>query len=147
MFAFYFGILANVTPPVALAAYAAASIAGADLNRTGYEAFILALSGFVVPFIFVYDPALLMAGSWPAIVMVSGATMIAVVLMAASIEGWLGRNLSLPVRAMLAVSTLCLAWPDWRARLAGLVIAAAAILPGMFNRARPLPAAAGSRSE
>ena len=101
MFAFYFGILANVTPPVALAAYAAASIAGADLNRTGYEAFILALSGFVVPFIFVYDPALLMAGSWPAIVMVSGATMIAVVLMAASIEGWLGRNLSMPVRARM----------------------------------------------
>ena len=51
------------------------------------------------------------------------------------------------LRRLLAVSTLCLAWPDGRARLAGLVLAAAAILPGMFNRARPLPAAAGSRSE
>jgi len=88
-----------------------------------------------------------MAGSWPAIVMVSGATMIAVVLLSASVEGWFGRNLSMPVRAMLAVATLCLAWPDWRARLAGLAIAAAAILPGMFNRERPVPAVAGSRSE
>ncbi|BBK34798.1 TRAP transporter 4TM/12TM fusion protein [Stella humosa] len=140
MFAFYFGILANVTPPVALAAYAAASIAGADLNRTGYEAFILALSGFVVPFIFVYDPALLMGGSWPAIAMVSVSTLIAVVLLAASVEGWLGRNLTMPVRIMLAVATLCLAWPDWRARLFGLAIAAVAILPATLRRDRPVPA-------
>lgn len=125
---------------MALAAYAAASIAGADLNRTGYEAFILALSGFVVPFIFVYDPALLMGGSWPAIAMVSVSTLIAVVLLAASVEGWLGRNLTMPVRIMLAVATLCLAWPDWRARLFGLAIAAVAILPATLRRDRPVPA-------
>ncbi|BBK45394.1 C4-dicarboxylate ABC transporter permease [Allostella vacuolata] len=136
MFAFYFGILANVTPPVALAAYAAASIAGADLNRTGYEAFILALSGFIVPFIFIYDPALLMAGSWTAIAMVSGATLIAVILLAASVEGWLGRTLTFPVRVLLAIATLCLAWPDWRARLLGLAIAAVAILPVALRRER-----------
>ncbi|WP_374446613.1 TRAP transporter permease [Stella sp.] len=147
MFAFYFGILANVTPPVALAAYAAASIAGADLNRTGYEAFLLALSGFVVPFIFVYDPALLMMGSWPAILMVSSATLAAVVLLAASVEGWLGRTLTPPVRALLAIATLCLAWPHWSARLAGVAIAAIAIVPTLVRRDRPMPAVAAGRTE
>jgi TRAP transporter 4TM/12TM fusion protein len=147
MFAFYFGILANVTPPVALAAYAAASIAGADLNRTGYEAFILALSGFVVPFIFVYDPALLMEGAWLDILVVSAATLLAVILLAASVEGWFGRNLAMPVRAMMALATICLAWPDWRVRLFGFAAAAVTILPTVMRRERSVPAIAAGRAK
>ncbi|MEG1823314.1 MAG: TRAP transporter large permease subunit, partial [Cloacibacillus sp.] len=59
MFVFYFGIAADLTPPVALAAYAGAGIAGADPMRTGVTAFKLALAGFLVPYIYVYNPMLL----------------------------------------------------------------------------------------
>src|SRR4030095_5700288 len=60
MFVFYFGILADLTPPTAISTYA---IAGADVWRTQWVAMMLALSGFVIPFSFVYDPALLLMGS------------------------------------------------------------------------------------
>ncbi|GHV47183.1 hypothetical protein FACS1894204_10280 [Synergistales bacterium] len=61
-FVFYFAILSFVTPPVALAAYAAAGIAKGDAFRTGFKAFKFTFSGFVVPFIFVYDQSLLLMG-------------------------------------------------------------------------------------
>jgi hypothetical protein len=60
LFIFYFGMMAMVTPPVALAAYAAASIAGADIMKTGIAAFRFALVGFTLPFIFVFRPELLL---------------------------------------------------------------------------------------
>src|SRR5690606_29709923 len=88
MFAFYFGILANVTPPVALAAYAAASIARADMNRTGYQAFKLALAGFVIPFVFIYDTALLLDGSWAGIALATVTALIGIALLSMALEGW-----------------------------------------------------------
>ena len=64
MFAFYFAILSAITPPVALAVYAAASIGGASLWRSGVQAVKFAAAGFIVPFFFVYNPALLFSGPW-----------------------------------------------------------------------------------
>jgi TRAP-type uncharacterized transport system fused permease subunit len=127
MFAFYFGILANVTPPVALAAYAAASIAGADLNRTGYEALKLALAGFIVPFVFIYNPALLMSGSWSGIVLVALSTLGAVLALSAAVEGWFGEKLSWTARGLLLLATLCLSWNDLSVQLAGAAIGAAVL--------------------
>jgi TRAP transporter 4TM/12TM fusion protein len=63
MFVFYFGILADLTPPTAISTYATSAIAGADVWRTQWVAMMLALSGFVIPFSFVYDPALLLMSS------------------------------------------------------------------------------------
>ena len=63
MFVFYFGILADLTPPTAISTYATSAIAGADVWRTQWVAMMLALSGFVIPFSFVYDPALLLMNS------------------------------------------------------------------------------------
>ncbi len=63
LFIFYFGIISNVTPPVALAAYAAAGVARCNPNKTGFFAFKLSLSGFILPFMFVYNPVLLMQGA------------------------------------------------------------------------------------
>ena len=65
MFVFYFGVAADLTPPVALAAYAGAGIAGADPIRTGLTAFKLALAGFIIPFIYVYNPLLLFIDATP----------------------------------------------------------------------------------
>ena len=65
LFILYFGVISNITPPFALAAYAGAGIAGSDPVRTGFLAFRLGIPGFILPYMFVYSPALLMIGSWP----------------------------------------------------------------------------------
>lgn len=64
MFVFYYAIISNITPPVALAAYAASSIAGSGPNETGFKAMQLGFLAFIVPFAFCYDPGLLMQGDW-----------------------------------------------------------------------------------
>ena len=64
MFVFYYAIISNITPPVALAAYAASSIAGSGPNETGFKAMQLGFLAFVVPFAFCFDPGLLLQGDW-----------------------------------------------------------------------------------
>ena len=64
MFAFYFAILSAITPPVALAVFAAASLGKTDLWKSGWEAVRIGAAGFIVPFMFVYEPAILMVGDW-----------------------------------------------------------------------------------
>jgi TRAP transporter 4TM/12TM fusion protein len=135
MFAFYFGILANVTPPVALAAYAAASIAGADLNRTGMIAMRLAISGFVIPFAFVYSPALLLKGSPIEIVHASLSCGGAMIALAIAVEGWCGDRLGWPTRVLLGLATACLVWRDPMVQAAGLAILVA-VLAQAWLRAR-----------
>lgn len=147
MFAFYFGILANVTPPVALAAYAAAGVAGADLNRTGVQALKLALAGFVIPFIFIYDPSILLRGSAFETAVVAITAVAGVILLAAAVEGWLVLDLSGTQRAMLAVAALCLIWSNRAMELAGLALAAAVLIPVLLRRARAAPIGAGSERQ
>lgn len=125
MFVFYFGVMANLTPPVALAAFAGAGLAGADPNRTGYAALKLALAGFVVPFMFVYSPAMLLQGSIAEIAMVSLTAVIGVVALAAASEGWLRIGASLPERMALAATALLLLSPNPVHDIAGLVLAIA----------------------
>lgn len=127
-FAFYFGILANVTPPVALAAYAAASIARADLNRTGYQAFKLAMAGFIVPFCFIYDTSLLLDGTWPRILLATATAGCGVFLLAIAIEGWFLVIARAHERVLLGIAALLMIWSSRATELAGLVIAAAVLL-------------------
>lgn len=129
LFAFYFGILANVTPPVALAAYAAASIAGADLNRTGFQAFKLAMAGFIIPFIFIYDTSLLLSGSWFGILAATLTALAGIMLLAMAIEGWFRVPLRWIERLLLGVAALCLIWSNRYAELVGFLIAAFALAP------------------
>jgi TRAP transporter 4TM/12TM fusion protein len=99
LFVFYFGVIANLTPPVALAAFAGAGIAGADPQRTGWVSCKLALAGFIVPFIFVYKPAILILNSSVVDIVLNTLSLtIAVTVLAAAVEGfifsklnWLGR--------------------------------------------------------
>ena len=92
MFALYFAVLSAITPPVALAVFAAAALAGANMWRAGFEAVRIAAAGFIVPFMFVYEPALLSIGSWQT-----------TVLATATAVGWRDRArvlaLRLPARA------------------------------------------------
>jgi TRAP-type uncharacterized transport system fused permease subunit len=125
MFVFYFGMLANVTPPVALAAFAGAGIAGGNPTKTGLIAIRLALAGFIVPFIFVYDPSMLMIKATAGqIIMITITAAIGVIGLGASLEGYLLTPLSLPVRAAMFVSALALIKPGAITDVIGLVILA-----------------------
>jgi len=108
MFALYFACLSAVTPPVALAVYAAASIGGAGLWNSGVQAVKFAAAGFIVPFFFVYNPALLFSGPWVEILSAVATGMVGVVALAAALEGyflrlatWLERGLFLAAAFLL----------------------------------------------
>ncbi|MGH7277409.1 MAG: TRAP transporter permease, partial [Candidatus Rokuibacteriota bacterium] len=90
MFVFYFGILADLTPPTAISTYATSSIAGSDVWRTQWTAMLLALSGFIIPFSFAYDPALLLIdASVGAIVLRTAAATLGILMLAAGLVGYL----------------------------------------------------------
>jgi len=122
MFVFYFGILADLTPPVALACFAAAPIAKESGLRISLEAIKVAAAGFVIPFMAVYTPALMLQeggplaesfGYWPAVAYVVAKTVISIGLWGAAVIGWLGYPLGWGLRAlaMVAAFTLIAALP------------------------------------
>jgi TRAP transporter 4TM/12TM fusion protein len=112
MFAFYFSCLSAVTPPVALAVYAAASIGGASLWRSGVQAMKFAAAGFIVPFFFVYNPALLFSGPWPEILRAVATGSIGVIALAAGLEGYFLRTASWFERALFLAAALLLIDPN-----------------------------------
>jgi len=102
LFVVYFGVLSNVTPPVAIAAYAAAPIAGSNPISTGFQAVKLAFVGFVIPFVTIYNPSLsLMVGfEWLPFVWIMARLPVAVWLIATAFIGCDARVLSVPERTM-----------------------------------------------
>ncbi|MDR3355251.1 MAG: TRAP transporter permease [Synergistaceae bacterium] len=125
MFVFYFGIAADLTPPVALAAYAGAGIAGADPMKTGASAFKLALAGFLVPYIYVYNPMLLFIDATPIPMIQAIITaMIGVFLLAMFTIGHYKAPLNWLVRAIALVGALGLLDPGTTTDVIGLAILA-----------------------
>ena len=126
MFVFYYGILADVTPPVALAAYAGSGIAGSDPFKTGFTAFKIALAGYLVPFVFAYNPILLGVNFQllPAILAIVTA-FIGVVILAASTIGFLSTNLRFYERIALFISAVLLIIPGFKTDIIGVLIAIA----------------------
>jgi TRAP transporter 4TM/12TM fusion protein len=112
MFAFYFSCLSAVTPPVALAVYAAASIGGAGLWGSGVQAVKFAAAGFIVPFFFVYNPALLFAGPWLDILRAVVTGSVGVIALAASLEGYFLRTATWFERALFFVAAMLLIDPQ-----------------------------------
>ncbi|HEY8268102.1 MAG TPA: TRAP transporter permease [Xanthobacteraceae bacterium] len=112
MFAFYFAILSAITPPVALAVYAAAGIAKSDLWKSGLAAVKIGAAGFIVPFMFVYEPALLMIGDWPTIIWRFIASSIGIGMFAGGLHGYFLTRASLWQRAALIVAGLLLIAPE-----------------------------------
>ena len=149
MFVFYYSILADATPPVSVASYAAASIARADPMRTGVIAFRLSLAGFVVGFGYLHSPALLMQGSWGDIIGETLVIILGLSLVAAGGSGFFRSWLNWPTRIFLVpfglVLTIWESHGEWL-RVAAIVAVMAALiaLPRLFGgeRARPAPAPA-----
>lgn len=93
LFVFYFAILAEVTPPVSIAAYCGAAIAGTNPISTGWEAFRLALVGFIIPFIFVYNPAMMARGSFLEVLTMAIIMLYCVTFIAIAFQGYFHRNM------------------------------------------------------
>jgi len=106
MFALYFGVISGITPPVALAAYAGAGIAGSNPMRTGYTACRLGFAGFIVPFMFVYSPELVLHGAPMRIVWTTFTAVLGISCLAAAAEGWFSTNLNLLERALLLAASI-----------------------------------------
>jgi TRAP transporter 4TM/12TM fusion protein len=122
LFIFYFGCISNVTPPVSLAAFAAAGIAGSPPIRTATAAAMLAGAGFIVPFMFVYGPELLMVGSWLEIGIATVTAMIGVISLAAAGVGYARKRLSWWERLLAFAAALVLVYPGLATDGAGLLL-------------------------
>jgi TRAP-type uncharacterized transport system fused permease subunit len=144
MFAFYFAILSAITPPVALAVFAAASLAKANMWHTGFAAMRAAAPAYIVPFMFVYEPMLLLivndwSSEWAFVVWSIISASIGVVCLAASLFGWLFTYALAWHRVLLFIAALCLIKPGLITDSIGLallgVVAAAQLLARRRARA------------
>ena len=123
MFVFYFGIVADITPPVALAAYAGSGISGGDPLRTGINASKLAIAAFIIPYIFVLSPEILMIDATPFGVLFSCTTaIIGMVGVAAAMGSYFTRRLNFPQRCLFFFGGLGLIDPGMMTDIIGVVL-------------------------
>jgi TRAP transporter 4TM/12TM fusion protein len=120
MFAFYFAILSAITPPVALAVYAAAGLAKANMWASGWAAMRAAAPAYIVPFMFVYEPALLMIGDWQTTVHATITAAMGTIILSAGFFGYLLRPCVMWERVVLVAAALMLIKPGWITDLIGL---------------------------
>ena len=122
-FVFYYGVLADITPPVALAAYAAAGMAGSDPFKTGNMAFRLGLAKALVPFVFVFSPSLLLVAkgfTWADFAITFTGCVLGIVALAAALSGYLMAEMKRWERTLCALGALCLIAPGLKISLLGV---------------------------
>ena len=140
LFAFYFSCLSAVTPPIALAVYAAASISRCSLWGAGWQAAKFAAAGFIVPYFFVYSPALLFDGPWADIARAVMTGGIGVIALAAGLEGYFLRVATAVERVLFIAAAVTLIHPGLYTDLSGLGVLAVALL---LQKLRPATAVVG----
>ncbi|HEX9747595.1 MAG TPA: TRAP transporter permease [Methylomirabilota bacterium] len=126
MFIFYMGVTSDLTPPTCLSPFAAAAIAGSPPMATAWQAMRLGAVLFIVPFMFVYSPELLMLGSWPEILFAFARAALGVFCLAAGLQGWLRRRATALERALLVTAGILLVVPNLMADAGGLLLLALA---------------------
>ncbi|HHV78658.1 MAG TPA: TRAP transporter permease [Firmicutes bacterium] len=137
LFAFYFGIIADITPPVALAAFAGSAIAKANPFKTGVNATKLAIAAWLVPYIFVFNPVLVLVGATPGLILRMAVTsLIGMVAVGAAVQGYLLTDMSIIERVFLFVGGIMLIDPGFTTDVMGLVVVAAVFLVQRHLRAR-----------
>lgn len=136
MFVFYFGIFANITPPVALAAFAGAGISGGDPMRTGFTAMKLSAAGLLIPYLFVYNPAMLMIDTTNVmmnarefelagitdIALITTTAVIGIIALGASIEGYFKTHMNIISRIILGLGALCMIIPEFYTDIVGVIV-------------------------
>ncbi len=111
MFIFYYGMMSMITPPICFAAYAGAALAGANYLRTGYSAMRLGIVAYLMPFLIVFAPALLLRGPLGEVVQAAVTATVGAVLLAAAMSGYFMRRLNVAKRAIFAAASLALFIP------------------------------------
>ena len=129
-FVFYFGIVADITPPVALAAYAGSAIAKSNPMKTGITATKLAIAAFIVPYIFAYNPAMLLEGvtGWYQVVQIALSALLGLFGVAAALNGHLFRKVPVVLRLALLAGGLCMMVPETLTDIIGFVAVAAVVI-------------------
>ena len=122
MFIFYFGVVAQITPPVCLASFTAAGIANASAWKTGWKAFFFAITAFIAPFMFVYRPSILLIGTVTEILISCAMTACATFFLAAGVAGYMGKNLSAAERVLFFAAALMFIMPGRMFDLIGIVM-------------------------
>lgn len=136
MFVFYFGIIADVTPPVALAAYAGAGISGGNALKTGVHASKLAIAAFIIPYVFVLSPVLLMVDATPlALVSVTLSALLGMIAISSALCGFLADHCRPYERILLIIAGLLMIKPGGITDLVGLVLFVV-ILVMQYRRAK-----------
>jgi TRAP transporter 4TM/12TM fusion protein len=138
LFVLYFACISAITPPVAVAAFATAGIAGADPNRVGWKAMRLGIVAFIVPFVFIYHPALLLRGSWWEVAIAAPTAIAGAIVIAAGLEGWLLAPTDTWERILLIASGLMMLVPGWITDALGLAIISLLIVRQWRRRKRVL---------
>jgi TRAP transporter 4TM/12TM fusion protein len=141
MFAFYFAILSAITPPVALAVFAAASLAKADIWTTGWAAMRAAAPAYIVPFMFVYEPMLLLivkdwGSEWPFVLWSVMTATVGVICLAGSLFGWLLGHASMWQRVLLFAAALCLIKPGLITDAIGMALLGIVLATQLAQRRR-----------
>lgn len=132
-FILYCASISSITPPVAIASYAAAAVAGANPWRTSLTAIKLGLSGFIIPYMFVYGPQLLGFGSVIQVIMSVLTTMIGIFFLSIAVIGWFIKNLKWSIRIIYLFSAFMMIAPEWRSDLIGLIIGFSVICIMLIN--------------
>ncbi|MDR2529664.1 MAG: TRAP transporter permease [Synergistaceae bacterium] len=122
LFCLYFGVLADVTPPVALATYAAAGIARSNPIKTGFTALVTAAAGFVVPYMFVYNPYLLLKGDVAHIVVGTITAFIGILGLSSAVQGYLAGDLGVFQRLLLFSAPFFIIYPTLSSNIVGVAI-------------------------
>jgi TRAP transporter 4TM/12TM fusion protein len=131
MFVFYFGIVADITPPVALAAYAGSAIAKSNPMKTGVTATRLAITAFIVPYIFAFSPEMLIIGSdkpWYEIVLLVITAVCGILIISAGMEGYLLKEMPWWQRILALAGGLCMVIPGVATDVAGVSVIVLLIL-------------------
>ena len=137
MFVFYFGIVADITPPVALAAYAGSAIAKSNPMKTGVTATRLAITAFIVPYIFAFSPEMLIIGSdkpWYEIVLLVVTALCGIFIVSAGMEGYLLRPMPWWQRILALAGGLCMIIPGLATDIAGVVLIALVVVIQLITK-------------
>ena len=143
-FVFYFGIVADITPPVALAAYAGSAIAKSNPMKTGINATKLAIAAFIVPYIFAYNPSMLFVGdvAWYDVIIISITALLGLFGIAAALNGYLYRRIPVILRIALVAGGLGMMIPGLASDLIGLAVVAAVVAFQYFSNKKQTASAA-----
>ncbi|MBQ5951688.1 MAG: TRAP transporter permease [Lachnospiraceae bacterium] len=136
MFVFYYACLSSITPPVAMAAYAAAGISGASAFKTGLYATRLGIGGFIVPFFFCYNQGLLMQGSAGNIVLVGVSALLGVIVLGIGMEGFFMKKMNVIERILLIAAAIAMVYPGTLTDIIGLAVAVAILALNFINNKR-----------